>query len=324
MRKKGTAKKAGDKSCIKVSDWVTFLSNERQGMMSNVVSFTVFLVAAIALILVTSGYIVFAIASGIIVFGCAGWVYFSVLEPLRQRGHLADEILRRIISGRLQDTGSIHEEWVLGLDVIRRGSLLRQGKARLAVLKRAWRYQGKPRLIAVKETSQRKWEAGLAVLRETWYQEKPKLVALKATAQRKWEAGLAVLRETWYQEKPKLIAVKETTQRKWEAGLAVLRETWHQEKPKLVAFKETWRPRWEARLASLREAWRHQWEGGISYSQASVASPTGSRTSYSHRNMAPRNKSKQVRTPSRNKKTRLEHRQTKGIRLQSSQVAGRS
>jgi ABC-type nickel/cobalt efflux system permease component RcnA len=177
MRKKDTAKKAEAKSCLKVSDWVTFLSSERQAMMSNVVSFSVFLVAAIALILVTSGYIVFAVVSGIIVFGCAGWVYFRVLDPLRQRGHLADEILKRIIFGGLKDADSIRGEWALGLTVISRGWFLRQGKARLAVLKRGWRYEGKPRLLTLKEASRHKWEVGLAALRQTWRQEKTRLAA---------------------------------------------------------------------------------------------------------------------------------------------------
>jgi hypothetical protein len=227
MKKKDTVKKVEANSCLNISDWVTFLSNERQGMMSNVVNFSVFLVAVIALILVTSGYIVFAIASGIIAFGCAGWVYFRVLAPLRQRGNLADEILRRIISGELKDPDSIREEWVLGLTVIRRG-WFRQEKARLAVLKRAWRRQRK---------------TGLASLKETW---RPR-----------WEAGLSALKEIWCQGK--------------------------------------------ARLVTLRETWRRQWEGGISYSQASVA-PMVSETDYPQGKMAPRNKSKQVRTLSRNKK----------------------
>jgi hypothetical protein len=181
MRKKDTAKKAEAKSCLKVSDWVIFLSGERQGMMSNVVSFSVFLVAAIALILVTSGYIAFAVISGIIVFGCAGWVYFRVLDPLRQRGYLADVILKRIISGELKDADSIRGEWALGLTVISRGWFLRQGKARLAVLKRGWRYEGKPRLLTLKEASRRKWEVRLAAFRQTWRQEKTRLVALAQT-----------------------------------------------------------------------------------------------------------------------------------------------
>lgn len=190
MKKKDTAKNMGAKSCLNVSDWVTFLSNERQGMMSNVVTFSVFLVAVIALILVTSGYVVFAIASGIIAFGCAGWVYFRVLEPLRQRGSLADEILRRIISGELKDADSIREEWVLGLTVIRRG-WFRQEKARLAVLKRLWRRQGKTRLATLKETWRPRWEAGLSALKETWCQGKGRLVAFRQTWRRQWEGGIS-------------------------------------------------------------------------------------------------------------------------------------
>jgi hypothetical protein len=210
MRKKNTAKKVEAKSCLTVSDWVTFLSNERHGMMSNVVNFSVFLVAAIALILVTSAHIAFAIISAIIVFGSAGWVYFQVLAPVRQRGHLADEILKGIISGELKDADSIRGEWALGLAVIRRGWLLRQGRARLAVLKRAWRYEGKPRLVALKETSRCKWEAGLAALRERWCQEKARLVALKETSRRKWEAGLAAVRQTYCQEKTRLATLAQT------------------------------------------------------------------------------------------------------------------
>ena len=212
MRKKDTAKKAEAKSCFTVSDWVTFLSNERQGMMSNVVTISVFLVAAIALILATSAYVAFAVASGIIVFGCAGWVYFRVLEPLRQRGHLADELLRKIISGEFTNSETVRREWVLGLTVISRGLFLRQAKARIAVLKRAWHYQWKPRLVAFKEASQRKWEAALAALKETWCREKARLVALKERSQHKWEEALAALRQTWHQQK---------------ARLATLGETWH-------------------------------------------------------------------------------------------------
>jgi len=215
MKKKDTAKKVEAKSCLTVSDWVTFLSNERQGMMSNVVNFSVFLVATIALILVTGAHIAFAMVSATIVFGSAGWVYFRVLGPLRQRGYLADELLKGIISGELKDADSIRGEWALGLAVIRRGWFLRQGRARLAVLKRAWRYEGKPRLVALKETSRRKWEAGLAALKETWSQEKARLVALKEAWSRKWESGLAALRETWCQEKARLVALAATRWHLW-------------------------------------------------------------------------------------------------------------
>jgi hypothetical protein len=286
MKRKDTAKKMEAKSCLNISDWVAFLSSERQAMMSNAVTFSVFLVAVIALILVTSGHIAFAIASGIIAFGCAGWVYFGALEPLRQRGKLADEILKGIISGELKDADSIRQGWLLGLTVIRRG-WFRQEKARLAVLKRAWRPQWKATLATVKETWRPRWEMGLATLKETWYRQRARLAALKETWGPRWEAESATLKETWCRQRIRLAVLKKTWRPRWERGISALKETWCQGK---------------ARLATLKETWRRQWEGGISYSQASVA-PVGSGTSYSRGNSVPRNKSKHVRAPSRRKKS---------------------
>jgi len=286
MKRKDTAKKMEAKSCLNVSDWVAFLSSERQAMMNNAVTFSVFLVAVIALILVTSGHIAFAIASGIIAFGCAGWVYFGVLEPLRQRGKLADEILKGIISGEFKDAESIRQEWLLGLTVISRG-WFRQEKARLAILRRAWRRQWKPRLAALKETWRPRWETGLATLKETWYRQRARLAALKETSRPRWEAGIASVKETWCRQRTRLAALKRTWHPRWERGVSALKETWCRGKALVVAFRETW---------------RGQWEGGISYSQASVA-PVGSTTSYAHHHSASRNKPKQVRAPSRKKKS---------------------
>ncbi len=286
MKRKDTAKKMEAKSCLNISDWVAFLSSERQAMMSNAVTFSVFLVAVIALILVTSGHIAFAIGSGIVAFGCAGWVYFGVLEPLRQRGKLADEILKRIISGEFKDTDSVRQEWLLGLTVIRRG-WFRQEKARLAVLKRTWRRQWKPRLATLKETWRPRWETGLATLKETWYRQRARLAARKETWEPRWAAGLASLKETWCRQRIKLAALRKTWHPRWERGISALKETWCQGKARLVAFRETW---------------RRQWEGGVSYSQASVA-PVASATSYAHGNSGSRNKPKQVRVSSRRKKS---------------------
>jgi hypothetical protein len=224
MKKKVIIRKVGDKSCLTVSDWVTFLSGEKHGMMNNVVNFSVLLVAVIALILATNGYTGLVIAAVIIALGCVGWVYFKALGPLQQRANLADGILKRIISGELKDADSVRREWVLGLSVIRRGRL-RQGRGRLAALKRAWRRQR---------------EAALTALGEIWGQEEARLAAFRETWTRRWRAGLAVLRQTWYQEKARLDALRETARGRWEVALAVLRQTWTQEKARLVARAETW------------------------------------------------------------------------------------
>lgn len=120
MAQKGTHKTVKIESCLKVSDWVTFLASEKHGMISHIVSFGAFIVAIVALMLVTSGHIVVVIASGVIAFGCVGWAYFRVLRPLQQRGKLADGILERIMSGEIKDQSSIRKEWEAGLATLKR------------------------------------------------------------------------------------------------------------------------------------------------------------------------------------------------------------
>ena len=120
MDKEGTHKKVKNESCLKVSDWVTFLASEKHAMISHIVSFGAFLVAIVALMLVTSGHIVVVIASGVIAFGCVGWAYFRVLRPLQQRGKLADGILERIMSGEIKDQSSIRKGWEAGLAALKR------------------------------------------------------------------------------------------------------------------------------------------------------------------------------------------------------------
>lgn len=210
MKKRNTVKKVSVKSCLTVSDWVTFLSNERQGMTSNVVNVSVFLVAAIALILVASAHIALAVISTIIVFGSAGWVYFQVLEPLNRRGYLADHVLKGIISGELRDAEAIRGEWTLGLAIIKRRRLLRQIRARLAVLKRAWRHEWKPALVAFAAEWRRRSEAAVTVVKDRWSQEKARMVALARAWECRWEEALTALRQTWDQEKARLATLAQT------------------------------------------------------------------------------------------------------------------
>jgi len=133
--KKGTHKTVKNESCLEVSDWVTFLTSEKHGMISHILNFGVFLVVIVPLMLITTGNIALIIASGVVAFGCVSWAYVKVLGPLRERGKLAGDILDRIMSDELKDAGSIRKEWVLGLTVTKRRRWWRL-KARLAALKR--------------------------------------------------------------------------------------------------------------------------------------------------------------------------------------------
>ena len=128
MDKKDTSKTVKDESCLTVSDWVAFLTSEKHGIISHVLSFGAFLVALIAILLVTGEDTgMRAIAGGIIALGFVVFGYFKVLRPLQQRGRLAEDILTRVMSIKLKDESSIREEWEAGL----------------ATLKRPWRRRGR-------------------------------------------------------------------------------------------------------------------------------------------------------------------------------------
>jgi len=128
MDKKDTDNTVENESCLKVSDWVAFLTSEKHGIMSNVLNFGAFLVALIAILLVTgedtgTG----AIAGGIIALGFVFFGYLKVLRPLQQRGRLAENILARVMSIKLKDESSIREEWESRLAAIKRARRCRGG-----------------------------------------------------------------------------------------------------------------------------------------------------------------------------------------------------
>lgn len=135
MAKRDIGKTVKNKSCLKVSDWVTFLASEKHGMTSTILSFGLFLVALVSILLVGGENFVMAIIGGIVAFGCLGLAYYKVLKPVGKRGKLAEEILERIMSGKLENGSTIREEWEEGLAALKQARRC-QWKAGLAALKR--------------------------------------------------------------------------------------------------------------------------------------------------------------------------------------------
>lgn len=128
MDKNDTDKTVENESCLKVSDWVTFLAGEKHGMISTILSFGLFLVALISILLVGRENTLQAITGGIVAFGCIALAYYKVLRPIDKRGKLAQDILGRIMSGELKNESSIHEEWKAGLAALER-ALCRRGSS---------------------------------------------------------------------------------------------------------------------------------------------------------------------------------------------------
>jgi positive regulator of sigma E activity len=120
MSKGDTDKTVESESCLKVSDWVTILTSEKQGTISNVVSFGSLLVALVAILLSTGGSTTMQhIGSAIIALVFVAFVVLQVLRPFEERGKLAERILKKVMSGDLADESSIRHEWKREQEVLR-------------------------------------------------------------------------------------------------------------------------------------------------------------------------------------------------------------
>ena len=121
MNRNHTDKTTEDEPCLKVSDWVTFLTGQMNSMLTSVMNYGVFLVAVIAIVFAGGENTLTAVIGGTIAAVVIAYAYFRTLRRLSKRGALAQKILGMIRSGELKDELTIREEWASGLAAFERG-----------------------------------------------------------------------------------------------------------------------------------------------------------------------------------------------------------
>jgi purine-cytosine permease-like protein len=100
-----------NESCLKVSDWVTFLTSEKQGTMNTMLSFGMLFVALIGLVLSTkANNTMQVIGNCILVIALMTSVYF-LFGRFEKQAKRAENILKEIMSGDLKDESSIRQKW---------------------------------------------------------------------------------------------------------------------------------------------------------------------------------------------------------------------
>ncbi len=115
MDNRNTGKTGRDKSWLTVSDWVTFLSNEKHGISSSFLSFCAVFVALIAIVLSTrNNNWIQSLGTSVFVLALTAWVFCKVFKPLRRRATDARKILNRILSGELIQEEDIRKAWEVG------------------------------------------------------------------------------------------------------------------------------------------------------------------------------------------------------------------
>ena len=113
--KNDTGKKGVGGIQLAVSDWVTFLSSEKYGVLGNVIGIGAFLLAVLAIILAIEPNPIVRLIPVCIFGGYAFWFLIWRVGPFQTRGKLAEKILDRILKGELKDESNIREEWTKGL-----------------------------------------------------------------------------------------------------------------------------------------------------------------------------------------------------------------
>jgi hypothetical protein len=111
-----TEKPRKDESWLTVNDWVTFLTSEKYGIMSNLLNFSAVFVALIAILFsIRTGSSTQVIANGVVALALVAYAFFKVFRPFEKRGKLAEKTLASIMSGKLRSEESIRKAWEDGL-----------------------------------------------------------------------------------------------------------------------------------------------------------------------------------------------------------------
>jgi purine-cytosine permease-like protein len=119
MNKNDTDKTVESESCLKVSDWVTFLVSEKQGTVNTMLGFGMLFVALIGLVFSTKANTTMQVIGNCIVgIALMTWVYF-LFRRLGEHAKPAGEILKKIMSGDLKDESSIRQEWKKRQDALK-------------------------------------------------------------------------------------------------------------------------------------------------------------------------------------------------------------
>ena len=97
-----------EKSVLSVSDWVAFLSSEKQGAFAGTLGFAAVIIALLALVITGNSPALDKLFSTLVIFAA----YWLGNEILNRHGNKAGRILRKIMRNEYPDEASIRKAWM--------------------------------------------------------------------------------------------------------------------------------------------------------------------------------------------------------------------
>ncbi len=100
---------------LSISDWVSFLSSEKNPNIGIIIGFGAFMLAAfIVMLSVTSNTLLSAIVTGLIAIAMM-IIYIKTIGPYGRRAKIAGRLLDDIMSGKERDLSEIEKRWKIAL-----------------------------------------------------------------------------------------------------------------------------------------------------------------------------------------------------------------
>lgn len=96
---------------LSISDWISFLTSEKNPNIGIIVGFSAFTLAAFAIVMsVTNNTLLSSIGAALVGVALA-IMYFRTIGPFGRRAKVAGKLLNDIMSGEERDTSKIEERW---------------------------------------------------------------------------------------------------------------------------------------------------------------------------------------------------------------------
>ena len=99
---------------LSISDWISFLSSEKNPTIGNIIGFGAFVLAAFVVMMFGTNNTFNTLLSAIVACSIAVVlliIYFLTIGPYGRRAKIAGKLLDDIMSGKERDLSKIEEEW---------------------------------------------------------------------------------------------------------------------------------------------------------------------------------------------------------------------
>ena len=98
---------------LSISDWITFLSSEKHGVMGTLLGFSAVLVALVAILLAVPGRTFWEpLIDGLIAAVFIAFSYVRIVLPYGKKAKYAQDVLNRILNGDLRNEKDIRNAWL--------------------------------------------------------------------------------------------------------------------------------------------------------------------------------------------------------------------